>query len=64
MLRNVEVNLGSGDRRVVFLLETRVSGGKVGRRVLATDIGLITCVWDRIGQMARRSTPERSCTAV
>ena len=32
--------------------------------MLATDIdaelGLITCVWSRIGQMARRSTPERS----
>ena len=26
------------------------------------DVGLITCVWDRIGQMARRSTPERSRT--
>ena len=45
-----------------------VSGRKVARRVLATDIdaevGLPTCVWDRIGQMARRSTPERSCTGV
>ena len=37
---------------------------KVDQRVLATDIdaelGLITCLWDRIGQLARRSTPERS----
>ena len=35
------------------LLETHVSVRKVDRRVLATDIdaelGLITCVWDRIG---------------
>ena len=50
----------------INLLETRVSGREVDRRVLVTDIGaeleLITCVWDRIGQMARRSTPERSCT--
>ena len=55
--------LGGGDRRVVLLLETHFSGWKVDRRVLATNIdaelGLITCVWSRIGQMARRSTPER-----
>ena len=62
--------LGSGDRRVALSLETHVSGWKVDRRVLATDIdaelGLMTCVWDRIGQVARtvRSTPERSCTGV
>ena len=29
---------GSGDRRVVLLLETHVSGRKVDRRVLATDV--------------------------
>ena len=60
--------LGSGDHRVVLLLETHLSGRKVDRRVLATDIDaelrLMTCVWDRIDQMARRSTPERSCTRV
>ena len=54
--------------RVALLLETNVSGRKVDRRVLATDIdaelGLITCVWSRIGQMARLSTPERSRTRV
>ena len=42
--------------------------GKLIGVLLATDIGaelgLITCVWDRIGQMARRSTPEQSCTGV
>ena len=39
---------------VVLLLETDVSGRKVHRRVLAADIdaelGLTTCVCDRIGQ--------------
>ena len=34
------------------------------RRVLVADVdaelGLLTCVWSRIGQMARLSTPERS----
>ena len=60
--------LGSGDRRVVLLLEIHLFGRKVDRSVLATDmdagLGLITCVWDRIGQMARRSIPERSSTGV
>ena len=41
--------LRSGDRRVVVLRETRVSGRKVDRRVLATDIdaelGLTICVF-------------------
>ena len=50
------------------MLETHVSGRKVDRRVLATDIdaelGLITCVWDLISQIARRSTPERRCARV
>ena len=49
---------------VVFLLETHVSVRKVDRRVLAIDIdenlGLITCVWDRTGQKARRFTSEWS----
>ena len=62
MLGSVEETnfLGSGDRRVVLLLETHVYDRKVDRRVLAADIdaelGLVTCVWDR----TRRSTPERS----
>ena len=38
--------------------------GKVDRRVLVAGIGadhgLITCVWSRIGQIARHSTPRRS----
>ena len=59
---------GSGDCRVVLLLETDVSGRRVDRCVLATDIdaelGLTTCVWSRIGQMARWSTPERNGTRV
>ena len=45
-----------------------VPGGEVDRRVLVTDIdaelGLINCVWDRIGQTARQSTPRRSGTGV
>ena len=60
--------LGSGDRRVVLLLDTHVFVRKVDRRVLAADIdaelGLITCVWDRIGQMTRWSIPEQSYTGV
>ena len=48
--------------------EVRVPGGEVDRRVLVTDIdaelGLITCVFDRIGQFARHSTPGRSGTDV
>ena len=35
--------------------------GEVDRRVLVagidTELGLITCVWSRIGQAARHSTP-------
>ena len=70
-LQNVEVNFQvprSGDRRVVLLRETRVSGRKVDRRVLAinvdAELGLITFVWDRTGQMTGQSIPERSCTRV
>ena len=63
MLRKVKV-LRSGDCRVILQLETAFSGRKIDRRVLAADVdaelGLITSVWSRIGQMARRSTPERS----
>ena len=40
--------------------EIPVAVGEVDRRVLVTDIdaelGLVTCVWSRIGQMARHST--------
>ena len=36
--------------------------------MLAADIdaqlGLATCLWDRVGQMTRRSLPERSYTGV
>ena len=58
--------LGDGDCCVVLVREIPVPGGEVYRRVLVTDIdaelGLITCVWDRIGQMARHSTQRRSGT--
>ena len=61
--------LGSGDRRVVLLLETHVSCRMVDRRVLTTDVDaelrLIQPVFgDRIGQIARRSIPERRYTGV
>ena len=63
MSRKVEV-LRSGDCRVVLQLEAALPGRKVDRRVLVTDadaeLGLVTCVRSRIGQMARRSTPEVS----
>ena len=49
--------LSGDDNCVVFVREMPVPGGEVDRRALVTDIdaelGLITCVWDRIGQMAR-----------
>ena len=49
---------------IAACLARSVSSRKVHKRVLATDInaerGLITCVWSRIGQMARGSTPKRS----
>ena len=45
----------------MLLLENHVSGRKVDRRVLATHIDpelvLITCVWSRIGQVARHLIP-------
>ena len=67
MLRYIQV-LGSSDRCVVLLLETHVCVQKVDGRVLAADIdaelGLMTCVLDRIGQMTRRSITERSYTGV
>ena len=63
MSRKVKV-LRSGDCHVTLQLEAALSGRKIDRRVLATDVdaelSLVTCVWSRIGQMARRSTPERS----
>ena len=71
MLRNVEVKCGGklrSSEAVIVLRETHVSGRKVDRRVLAIDIdaelGLATCVWSRIGQVARLSTPEQSSTGV
>ena len=63
MSRKLKV-LRSGDCRVTLQLEAALSGWKIDRRVLSTDIDaelwLMTCVWSRIGQMARRSTKERS----
>ena len=62
MSRKVKV-LQSGDCRVTLQLDAALSGRKIDRRLLATDadaeLGLKTCVWSRVGQMARRSPPER-----
>ena len=63
MSRKVKV-LRSGDCRVTLQLEAALSGRKIDRRVVATDVdaelGLVTCVWSRIAQIGRRSTPGRS----
>ena len=49
--------LSGGDVCVVIVREILVAVGEVDRRVLVTDIdaelGLITSVWSRIGQMAQ-----------
>ena len=46
---------------VVTARETSVTVREIVRRVLivdvGTDVGLMTCVWSRIGQAARHSTP-------
>ena len=51
--RKIEV-LGSGDCRVVLLLETHVSGRKVDRRVLATDIDAERWAHNQCLESARR----------
>ena len=42
--------------------------GEIDRRVLfvhvAVEVGLMTCVWGRIGQAARHSTPVSGGTGV
>ena len=51
---------------VVTVLETSVTVRDIDRRVLlvhvAVEVGLITCVWGRIGQAARHSTPVNEAT--
>ena len=37
-----------------------LDGRLIGVCYVDAELGLITCVWSRIGQRARRSTPERS----
>ena len=61
MSRNVKI-LRGGDCRVTLRLEAALSSRKVDRRMVAADVDAE--LWSRIGQMARRSTPERSCTGV
>ena len=62
MSRYIKI-LSGADCRVVIVREIPVAVGEVDRRVLVADIdadlGLTTCIWDRIGQMARHSTPRR-----
>ena len=61
--RGTSRSLSGADCRVVIVRDNPVAVGEVDRRVLVADIdadlGLTTCVWDRIGQMARHSTPRR-----
>ena len=60
MLKSFGVLCGGDKSGVVIALEIPAVG-EVDRRVLFvgvdTDVGLITCVWSRIGQAARHSTP-------
>ena len=55
--------LGSRDgvRQVILKVEPVFPGREVDRRVLTlnidAEVGLLTCAWSGIGQMARRSHP-------
>ena len=61
MLKSFRVLCGGDYGGVVAEREIPVAVREVDRRVLivhvGTDVGLITCVWSRIGQAARHSTP-------
>ena len=65
MSRYIKILGGGHDCRVVIVREIPAAVGEVDRRVHVADIdaerGLITCVWSRIGQMARHSTSRRRC---
>ena len=60
MSRSIKI-LSGGDCGVVLVREIPVAVGEVDRRVLVPDIdaklGLITCVWSRIGQMEQTFHP-------
>ena len=61
MLRSVGVLCCGDYGGVAIVREISVAVGEVDRRVLVvgvdTDVVLETCVWCRIGQAARHSTP-------
>ena len=61
MLKSFQILCGGDCVGVVIAREIPVAVGEVDRRVLIvgvdTDVGLMTCVWSRIGQAARHSTP-------
>ena len=63
MSRKVKV-LRSGDCRVTLQLEAAPFCRKIDRRLLATDVdaevGLITYVWSRIGQMVHTKAESRT----
>ena len=56
------------DCHVILQVEAALFGRKVDRRVhtaaVDAELWLITCVWNRIGQMAREFIPERRSTGV
>ena len=61
MLKSFVVLCGGDYGGVVAARDIPVAVREVDRRVLlvhvGTEVGLITCVWSRIGQAARHSTP-------
>ena len=61
MLKFVGVLCGGDYGGVVVAREIPLADREVDRRVLVvgvdTDVGLITCVWSRIRQAAKHSTP-------
>ena len=61
MLKSFGVLCGGDTGGVVITREIPVTVEEVDRRVLIigadADVGLKTCVWSRIGQAARQSTP-------
>ena len=61
MLKSFGVLCGGDYGCIVAARVIPVAVREVDRRVLldyvGTEVGLITCVWSRIGQAARHSTP-------
>ena len=61
MLKSFAILCCGDESGVIAAQEIRVVIREVDRRVLLVDVGievgLITCVWGRIGQAASHSTP-------